>query len=97
MMLCNNFPGNLRTQCCLSPSKRSRIAGIAEVITIVAFHVDGRAAQVAAFHQRSHAPRYMAELVVVTDGQLEPLFRQPSSPAAALASASIVNGFSTYT
>ena len=45
----------------------SRVAGVAKVVAVVAFHVHSRAAQVAALNQCSHAPRYVAELIVVSD------------------------------
>src|SRR5664279_954682 len=53
--------------------KGSRIRCVSELITKVTFHVDRRPAQVAASDKRSHASHRVAELAVMSCGQLEPL------------------------
>src|SRR5213594_55178 len=57
----------------LVAKKRSRITGLAEVIAIITFHVHRNAAQVAALDEGSHASRDVAELIIMSYGQLEPL------------------------
>ena len=53
--------------------QRSRIGGVPEVVGVVALHVHGSPAQEAPPDQAAHAPRHVAELIVVPDRQLEPL------------------------
>src|SRR5262245_12916286 len=56
----------------LLAQERARIHGIAEVVPIVAFHVDNRVAEVSLANQCPHTPGGMTELSVVPDGQAQP-------------------------
>src|SRR5437660_10125232 len=58
----------------LVAKKRSRVTGIPQVIAVVTFHVHWISAQVAAFDESSHTSGHVAELIVMPDCQLEPLF-----------------------
>ena len=67
------FPRQPANPMLLVAEKRSRIPGPSELIAVVALHVDRRAAQKAAPDQRTHAARRVAELVVMSRGDLEAL------------------------
>src|SRR5207247_5263652 len=58
----------------LVAKERAPVPRLTEVVTVVAFHVRRRSAEITVSDELPHAPRDMGELVVMASRQLQPLF-----------------------
>src|SRR5438128_652338 len=65
--------GQLSHPMLLVRQQRPRVAPLPQFVAVVAFHVDGGAAEVTPRHQLAKSPRRMAELGVMAGGNLEAL------------------------